>query len=443
MISPSGSSTEQTPGTVTEAQDSPRAAEPGQEAVATSAPPRWRWLALLFAGLCGLGVAISAELTRIHVFVHTDPSYHSVCALSEGVNCETVAVSPYSVFAGLPVSVWGVLGYLLMGLLASWGWSEQRLRPTWPLGILLSLTAFSVLASGVLAFISMTRIDSLCLFCMGSYAINLGLLAIGLAVRKQSAISPMRLLLADLQALAGRPLLAMLLLVAGAATLVALQLCVPSYWRTPGWSDLPRLATGVDEAGHRWIGASSPQLTIVEFSDYECPHCRAAHKAIRLLAAKRPDQVRLVHRHLPLDQACNHALRRPFHARACLFAEAAECAGLQGAFWEMNDALFSIQETVRTAEVVPEELAVRLGLNRSEFKTCLESHAMAGRIAADLREAAARKLRGTPSFLVGERLFLGRIEGGQLEQLLRDAAARPEEPGDRPEREPGPGGAPR
>ena len=84
-------------------------------------------------------------------------------------------------------------------------------------------------------------------------------------------------------------------------TLGVLYGFVPSYWKTPGWSDLPTLASGNDERGHHWIGAADPRLTIVEFSDYECPHCRAAHKAIRVLAARHPEQIRLVHRHLPLD----------------------------------------------------------------------------------------------------------------------------------------------
>lgn len=63
-------------------------------------------------------MSTSTNSDRIHVFVHTDPSYHSVCAMSDGVNCETVAVSPYSVFAGLPVSVWGIAGYVVLGGLA-------------------------------------------------------------------------------------------------------------------------------------------------------------------------------------------------------------------------------------------------------------------------------------------------------------------------------------
>jgi protein-disulfide isomerase len=119
--------------------------------------------------------------------------------------------------------------------------------------------------------------------------------------------------------------------------------------------------------------------------------------------------------------ACHPGLRRPFHAYACRFAEAAECAGQQGRFWEMNDALFSVQKTTKSRNVDPVGLAVRLGLNRAEFKRCLQGHATAARIAVDVREAMARKLNGTPSFLVGERLFVGRIPEAELEQLLREA----------------------
>ena len=71
----------------------------------------------------------------------------------------------------------------------------------------------------------------------------------------------------------------------------------------------------------------------------------------------------------------------------------------------MNDAIFSIQETVKGDSVDPMELAVRLGLNRAEFKRCLESHATSGRVAKDVHEAMDRKLHGTPTFLVGEQLF--------------------------------------
>jgi protein-disulfide isomerase/uncharacterized membrane protein len=376
-----------------------------------------RRLSLAFFLLCLAGIGLSVELTRIHVLAHTDPNYHPICAISESANCEIVALSPYAVFAGLPVSVWGIAGYALMGALALWGWSKRRLHASWPLGVLLTLTALAAFASAALAFISASRIGSVCLFCLGCYVINAALLAMGAVAWKRSRAPLSHLLARDLKAWVAHPALAAALTVGGLAPLGALGALLPTYWQAPGWADLPELPSGTDLDGHPWIGAREPSLTIVEFSDYECPHCRSAHKAIRLLVAKHPDRIRLVHRHLPLDKACHPLLNRPFHTHACLFAEATECAALQGRFWEMNDALFSIQETVKAARVDPLALAVRLGLDRTEFRRCLEHHVTAGRVAGDLREAVARQLTGTPTFLVGDQVFLGRLTEAELEQL--------------------------
>jgi protein-disulfide isomerase/uncharacterized membrane protein len=390
----------------------------------TGAQAPSRRLGLVAAFLCLVGIAVSVELTRIHVFVHTDPSYHSVCAMSDGVNCETVASSPYSVFARLPVSVWGIVGYVVMGLLVVWGLGRRRLHSYWPLGLLLPLTAFAAGVSVVLAFVSATRIDSICLFCTGSYVINAGLLVLCAIAVWRSGVPPLDLLSRDIRSLVSRPFLVVVLVLTGVIAIAVLRAYVPAYWKTPGWTDLPKLASGTDEDGSQWIGATAPSLTIVEFSDYECPHCRAAHKSTRLFAAKHPEQVRLVHRHLPLDMACHPRLRRPFHARACRFAEAAECAGLQGRFWEMNDALFSVQETTKTENVDPIDLAVRLGLDRAEFKTCLDEHRTAERVAGDVAAAIDLRLTGTPTFLINDRVFLGRMPEAQLERLLPRAGER-------------------
>ena len=388
-----------------------------------SAAAPTRKLLLLFGLLCLAGVGVAIELTRIHVLVHTDPSYHSVCSVSEGLNCEIVALSPYSVFAGIPVSMWGIAGYLGMGLLALWGASARRLHPGWPLGLLLFLAATSVVCASALAFISVTQIDSLCLFCIASYVISGALLVVAIISWRKARAGVVELVRADGKALVARPALFALLAMVGTATPGALLVAVPSYWKVPGWDDLPRLTTGTDNDGHHWVGASDPAVTITEFSDYQCPHCRAAHRNIRLLTAQHPERIRLVHRHLPLDQACHPAVRRPFHTHACLFAEAAECAGRQGRFWEMNDALFAIQGTVITSAVDPVALAARLGLNHSAFRRCLESHATADHIGADVRAAMALRLNGTPSFLVGDRPFLGGIPKEEVERLLTEPRA--------------------
>ena len=101
--------------------------------------PANKWPLIVLLVLCVAGIGITIQLTVIHYYTHTDPAYHSVCAIDEKINCETVAESPYSVFVGLPVSVWGMIVYAVAAALCLWGLLPGRPHPTWPRGILLGL----------------------------------------------------------------------------------------------------------------------------------------------------------------------------------------------------------------------------------------------------------------------------------------------------------------
>lgn len=382
-----------------------------------AAPAFSRGLAAAFTLLCLAGLAASVELTRVHLGVHTDPAFLPACAVSEGVNCATVALSPFSVVAGLPVAIWGILGYAVMGGLAASALGHRAARADAALGLVLPLAAFSAAVSGVLAFVSATRIRALCVYCAASQAITFLLLALAVVAWRRS-----RLPLGAVVAAAARTLVrwtgGLAILGGGTAAVGALLWLVPPYWTSPAQHEPPPAGSGTDEAGLRWIGARDPTLTIVEFSDYECPHCRAAHRVMRSFVARHPE-VRLVHRHYPLDVACNPSVPRPFHGSACRFAEAAECAGLQGRFWEMNDELFLVQERLPPQDVDVLALARHLGLELDAFRRCLAAGATTGRIAADVAEAHSRGLRGTPSYVVRERVHLGLVAEAELEALLR------------------------
>jgi uncharacterized membrane protein/protein-disulfide isomerase len=381
----------------------------------------WRRLAALFAALCLVGLAVSIELTRVHVRVHTDPGYRPACAVSEAVSCATVALSPYSVFGGLPVSVWGIFGYLGMGALAASALRRRAWAPPWPFGLLLPPSAFSALVSGVLAYLSATRIASPCVYCLVSQLTALALLAVALVAWRQASVPAGALVLGDARTLLGSRFELSLVALVGAALAVTLGF-IPAYWRTPDTSSArPVASSGVDGAGLHWIGAKEPSLVVVEFSDYECPYCRGAHRRLRQFVAGHPG-IRLVHRHLPLDMACNPGLRRPFHQHACLFAEAAECAGLQGRFWEMNDALIAAQDRIPADRVDVVALGVRLGLDRDELKRCLAEHRALPRVTADVEEGAARDLRATPTYVVRDRTFVGEVPDLDLEEMLRSDA---------------------
>ncbi len=378
--------------------------------------------AILLLALGGVGT--SAELTRIHYLTHTDPSFHSVCAVNETVNCETVAQSPYSIFLGLPISIWGAVAFLAFAFLAGWGLTCRRLHNDWPAGLLFAAAVIAAATSGLMGWISYVRIDALCLFCLTLYCLSGLLLPLNFALLRVRRLGPLGALASDLGALVRRPvLLASLLVLAGASLGVPRALIRP-WWHHPGWADLPELPQGVDEEGRHWIGAEKPLVTVVEYSDYECPYCRQAHRNMRTLAGRFSKEVRLIHRHAPLDRSCNRDLKRDFHKRACEFARAAECAAEQGLFWKMNDALFSVQDTVRARNVDIGLLAVQIGIDRSKFDRCMGSDAPRLRVRRDLEASREAGVRGTPTFLVGRQPYPGGVPVETLEHHVVQARRR-------------------
>lgn len=373
-------------------------------------PPRWARAA--FLALCLAGLAVAADLTLIHVKVHTDPAYRSFCAISEEINCDTVAQSDWSVFLRVPTSVWGLVGYLLMGVLAAWGLTRRRLGPTWPAGLLVLLGSFSVLVAIGLGVVSKLVIRSMCLMCIASWAISGGLLLLAwLQARGTGVAAAVR---ADLAALWGRKRLFAGLAAAGLALAAALLLFYPRYWELDGRVGPGALAHGQDAQGVPWIGAAEPEVTIVEFSDYQCPHCVRAHHELRRLVERLPG-ARLVHRHYPLDEECNPTIRSRFHAEACERARAAVCAEEQGRFWEMNDVLFLAQ---RQATLDPVAAARRLKLDLERFRACLDAPTSRNRVDADLAEGRRLGVRGTPTFQVGDAQFVGHVPAAAIEKML-------------------------
>jgi protein-disulfide isomerase/uncharacterized membrane protein len=368
-------------------------------------------LALMLV-LCIAGLAVAVELTVVHVRVHIDPAYRSFCAVSDAVNCETVAQSRYSVFLGVPVSVWGLLGYLIMGLVSLWGLRLSDRRG--PAFLMALLTAGSAATSATLGTISLTVIASVCLLCLASYLINFALLVLGVwELRRWGPADSLRALLGEARRW-GRSLPAA---AAGAAVTVGLMAFYPAYWEHQRVAAAARtpLPTGVDEQGHAWIGAQTPKLTIVEYSDYECPHCRRSHDEVRALVSRSPEAIRLVHRHYPLDQSCNPAITSPFHRRACAFASLAICAGMQERFWQANDFLF--QQASQGGTIDASTLAAALKLDAVALDRCVREQAPA-RLRADLDDGARLGIRGTPTFVVDGKVYSGRVPPEVVQPFL-------------------------
>jgi protein-disulfide isomerase len=147
-------------------------------------------------------------------------------------------------------------------------------------------------------------------------------------------------------------------------------------------------------------GPRAAAVTVVEFSDFQCPSCRVVQPVIADVLARHPGDVRLLFRHFPLRG----------HANSPLAHQSAECAGEQGRFWEYHDRLYQDQAVWSP---MPEPLAAflkfaaDLGLDQERFARCLENPAAAERIQADYAFGKSSGVQSTPSFVIGGRILVG------------------------------------
>lgn len=153
-------------------------------------------------------------------------------------------------------------------------------------------------------------------------------------------------------------------------------------------------------------GAAQPLVTIVEYSDFECPFCGSFAATLDELAAAYPDDVRIVFQQFPLAM---HPGAEPA-ARASIAAQA------QGRFWAMHDRLFAERHANGTDRLV--EIAVELGLDPDRFRADLEAEATAARVAAEQEKGRRIGVRSTPNFFINGRLVEGALKPDALRELV-------------------------
>lgn len=142
-------------------------------------------------------------------------------------------------------------------------------------------------------------------------------------------------------------------------------------------------------------GPKDAKVTIIEFSDFQCPYCKVAKGTVDELLKEYTDKIRLVFKHFPLQ----------FHENAQKAAEAAECANDQGKFWEMYDYMFDNQDKLGTADL--KKTTKNLGLNTSDFDGCLDSGKYEGKVKKDIEIGASFGVGGTPAFFINDQFLNG------------------------------------
>ncbi len=169
----------------------------------------------------------------------------------------------------------------------------------------------------------------------------------------------------------------------------------------------------VASEGHPWTGGKDATVTIVEFSDFQCPYCRAAEPALKDVRAKYGDKVKIVYMDFPLGM----------HQHAMDAAIAGRCAADQDKFWQFHDAMFADQ-----SKLDPNSLkanAAKVGLDTKKFNACFDAKTGAAGIRADQAEGERLGVNGTPTFFVNGREMVGAETLKGFSDVIDDELAHP------------------
>ena len=410
------------------------------------------WLAAMLV-VVGLGLAFAIYLAHLHVVANYGAgTADAICDVNSGLNCTTVAKSSWSLLLGIPQAVWGIAGYLLMAFFAVAAW--HRGRESAEMALLFGLGVIASTYGIFLLMIATFAIKAHCLFCIGMDLANIIVAVLAWTSAHGS--------LAELTKRGLRGLRPTGTIIAGAAVFfVGLSISYGAYYSAkekaaaataerltsggqpntglPGPTDgkpgqrLPEMVTQLDPSTGKSrpvrlkadrvtieipddapdLGPEDAKVTIVEFSDFQCPYCKKLAHNLHRLHDEHPEDVRLVFMHFPMKKSCNDAdIAKSMHANACTAAVASICAHRQDKFWEFHDLLF--QRSSRLGGKEYSRLARRAGLDFDAFVECYEDPATMERARADTVVGGALGITGTPAFFVNGRM----MRGGQPMEVL-------------------------
>lgn len=146
-------------------------------------------------------------------------------------------------------------------------------------------------------------------------------------------------------------------------------------------------------------GKDNAPITLVEFSDFQCPYCQLAAPVLHQVAENYKDKVRIIYRQFPIQS---------LHPYAPKAAEASLCANDQGKFWEMHDAMFGDQKKLSVSDL--KQTAGRLGMNQKKFDQCLDSGRYVEQVQNDEKEGQRAGINGTPAMFINGTY----VEGGSV-----------------------------
>lgn len=387
-----------------------------------------------------LSLYLLAQHTRLKSGIQGEGSF---CSLGKYADCDIVNSSQFSEILGFPLASLGaIFFFVLLALVVMSPPNSKTFRRTqWMVAV---LSVVGLVADLGLLVVQLTAIHSLCLLCLFTYVCNLGVLAGGLGLAGKGRLKArFRTLFRGEGPYPEGPVVGLALLAfVSYATMVIL---LPNTIRIHSnkysmvnqaienffakWGD--QKAEAIDWKELDGIkGTPDSPIQIVEFSDFECPHCQRAAFTLHNALTPFKDRVFFIFKHFPLDSSCNPALNYKLHPNACSLARLATCARQKGQFWEFHDFVFlrmNRQALKSGFKEVSNEIVGAGIFTQPEIDACLEDETSMKNVAEDIELGRELGVRGTPAIYINGKKVSIPLTVDSVRKLLEfeDKSGRP------------------
>jgi protein-disulfide isomerase/uncharacterized membrane protein len=373
-----------------------------------------------------IALFVHGYLYSQHLALDVGQATKSVCDINETFSCSAVAASKFSTLFGIPVALWGFIanfGFLI--LLGLYPLTETG-RESIARRNLLIVSGVIAAASIVMGGIAFTQMQQYCLFCMAAYVLSfLNFLFVWLANRKPAGT------------LMGAPAFHFKdltpVLVVAAAGFLAGFVAHSSMQKSSGSQEMDLQAQGLVEEWKaspvrdvkvvdplvKGASVETAKMTLVEFADFRCIHCKHAAPVIKAFAAAHPD-VRVEFQPWPLDGECNSAINQS-NGASCLLARVVWCAEKnKKTGWAAHDYIYDLPETyMSTAQIEGDyaNMTRATQMSAAEMKACADSEEAKKVVRAQADAGSALQIQGTPSIYANKK----QLSGGQSLPVLKRA----------------------
>ena len=407
--------------------------------MSTPAPQSRVGPALVALGLAVAGATISILLLRDHLTaLEGDIAGSLFCGGAGRFDCNTVAASPSAWLAGLPLPLWGIAFYAVAGALAllAWRMPDGEAAAAAAAGTVLAFTA--VIFDLWLGIVMVTQIGAICLNCVSTYAINVGIAIAFWRIDRRITVGREwgSLIARWLAQGPGRwlKLATTLITIAGVATAFVLAKKSVDGMMADSEDEATQFLKKIETeppidmsrfAGLPSEGPANAPITIVVASDFQCSFCRALAARLDEVRAEHPRELRIMFLNAPISSKCNPHITHNTHEHACWLARAGVCAARQGRFWQYHDLVYRDLPPPRVKESGVRNALARMGVDGARLDSCLATADADSVIARDVRLWHELGMESVPSLVINGHVKTGGIYPTTLRSVVRTLLAHP------------------